>query len=82
MMQSPKLNQVTKSPSLPAILLFVTIMDTTWRMFIPTIGCTFIGIFFDHLFNTKPLFTISMITVGGISSLFLIKLQIKKGQKS
>lgn len=81
MMQSPKLNQVTKSPSSTAILLFVTIMDTTWRMFVPTIGCTFIGIVFDHLLNTKPYFTIFMIVIGAICSLFLVKLQIKKGQK-
>jgi hypothetical protein len=66
------------SISSAAILLLVTILDTTWRAFVPTIGGTILGINLDHVFNTAPVITIVMIIVGFITSALLVTLQIRR----
>lgn len=81
MTQSPKKAQTTKaqppSTTKAAILLLMTILDTTWRAFVPTIGGTFIGVGLDVFFNKAPLFTIIMIIVGFATAALLITLQIR-----
>ena len=78
MMQSPKTNDgVTILPRSSAILLLITIADTTWRMFFPTIGGAFAGILLDHIFRTVPLWTVVMIIIGCLISVILIKMQIR-----
>ncbi len=64
-------------PRSAAILLMVTILDTTWRAFVPTVGGTFLGVGLDKLFGVAPLMTIIMIIVGFATSALLIMLQIK-----
>lgn len=78
MMQSPKSNDgVTILPRSSAILLLITVADTTWRMFVPTIGGTLVGIMLDHLFHTAPWWTVIMVIVGSSASVLLIRTQIK-----
>ena len=62
-------------------LILGTVADTTWRLFVPTIGGTIIGIWIDSSFDTKPWATIIGVTVGTAASLGLIYLQIRKVQK-
>ena len=83
MTQSPRPKAQTTQQPHPtttdaAILLLLTIADTTWRTFVPTIGGTFLGIWLDTLFNTVPLLTIIMIITGFATSGLLIVLQIRR----
>jgi F0F1-type ATP synthase assembly protein I len=60
-----------------AILLLLTVADTTWRAFVPTIGGTILGITLDGIFGVAPLLTIIMIMLGFATSALLIVLQIR-----
>lgn len=78
MTQSPRPNtKPTNAPQSAAILLIHTIIDTTWRAFVPTIGGTLLGVGLDKLLGLVPLMTIIMIIVGFAVSALLIALQIK-----
>jgi hypothetical protein len=76
-MQSPKKSTTNKPPKSAAILLLTTVLDTTWRAFIPTIGGTFLGIFLDHLFDLAPVLTIVMIFAGFTTSGLLVVMQVR-----
>lgn len=83
MTQSPRpKDQTTKQPQRSmtdaAILLLLTIADTTWRTFVPTIGGTILGVWLDTMFGTAPLITTIAIIVGFATSALLITLQIRK----
>jgi F0F1-type ATP synthase assembly protein I len=81
---SPKSNdrQTDLSRKSANTLLVTTIADTTWRMFVPPIGCTFIGIWLDHVFNSIPWFTTSAIVIGFSASILLVVLQLRKLRKN
>lgn len=57
-------------------MLLVTIADTTWRMFIPTIGFTFAGVALDNIFLTKPWLTVVGVVVGAVAALVLVTRQL------
>lgn len=61
-----------------AILLFSTLVDTTWRLFVPTIGLTLIGVAADNYWDTKPWITVIGIIVGTVLAFGLILQQLKK----
>ncbi len=81
MTQSPDVDKktMTQPPTMTkaALLLFVTVLDTTWRAFVPTIGGTILGIMLDNTLHTAPLMTTILIIVGFILSALLIILQIR-----
>lgn len=60
------------------ILLLGDIADTTWRMFVPTIGSIGLGFWADHSWGTGPWLTIIGIVVGIGATTFLIKQQFQK----
>ena len=62
-------------------LLIITMLDTTWRAFVPTIGGTFLGIGLDHLFQTVPWFTVVMVPTGFLVSAILIFMQLRALKK-
>ena len=67
------------APSLQLVFTMVgTILDTTWRMFVPTIGGTFVGIWADRAFGVKPWLTIAGITLGSVIAGLLLYMQIKR----
>lgn len=80
---SPKSNdRLTDLPRQSAVtLLITTIADTTWRMFVPTIGGTILGIWLDHSFDVAPLWTIVMVSIGFLATVLLIALQIRNLRK-
>ncbi len=86
MTQSPNTQKQTtiQPPTVTkaAILLFLTILDTTWRAFMPTIGGTILGIGLDHTFGTTPVITTVMIIVGFAVSILLVTLQIRSVRRS
>lgn len=61
--------------------MFGTIADTTWRMFIPIIGLTIVGVWADNSFQTKPWMTVVGMTVGIIIAGALVKRQLQKASK-
>ena len=52
--------------------------DTTWRMFVPVIGGTALGIWGDHSFGAKPWLTITGLAVGVVVAVLLVRNQLKK----
>lgn len=77
MLRSLKTSDKTADlPLSAAKLLIITMLDTTWRAFVPTIGGTFLGIGLDHLFHTVPWFTVVMVPTGFLVSAILIFMQL------
>lgn len=60
------------------ILLLGTMADTSWRMFIPVIGFTVLGLLADKQLNTVPWIMIGGIVLGMYSAYMLVRRQIKK----
>lgn len=72
----------TVTPSANDVLvLFGTVADTTWRMFLPTLGGLALGMWLDSTFSTKPLFVIAGVTLGVAVCLGLIYVQIRGVEK-
>ena len=64
------------------VLLLATIADTTWRMFVPTIGCILLGFWGDSTWGTQPWLTIVGIIVGVAITALLIKRQLQEIQRT
>ena len=58
------------------ILLLKDTGDTTWRMFVPSIGMTLVGVWLDTVFTTKPWLMIIGIIVGFAFAILLVKKQM------
>ena len=75
----PHDDEPKSSPSLSLVLTLVgTVADTTWRLFLPTIGGTVLGLWADNSLNTKPWMTIAGVSLGTILAFGLIYAQLKK----
>ena len=60
-------------------LAFVlTIADTTWRMFVPSVGFTLLGVWADAEWNTKPWLMAVGIVIGAASAYLLVSRQIAR----
>lgn len=66
--------------SSPAVLLIGTIIDTSWRMFVPTIVCILSGVWLDSVFATKPFGLLVGTVLGFAIAGLLIHLQLQKGK--
>jgi len=75
-------NDGDKKPTPPekstVILLLGTIGDTTWRMFVPTIGLTVLGLLADKQFHTTPWIMVLGIILGTLIAAALVLRQIKR----
>jgi hypothetical protein len=58
--------------------MVLMIGDTTWRMFVPSVGMTLLGVWLDSLFGTKPWLMIAGIIVGAACAVLLVKMQLQK----
>lgn len=65
-------------PKQSTVLLLLTIADTTWRLFIPTVGFTIMGLLADKQFGTKPWIMVAGIIFGVTTAYLLVRSQIKK----
>ncbi len=63
------------------LYLITSMADTTWRMFVPTVGLLLVGNALDERFSTKPWLLLVGVAVGGCISALLIKRQLIKGKK-
>ena len=59
-----------------ARVLLGTIGDTTWRMFVPSIGFTLLGVWGDTIFATKPWLMICGVVFGFVMAGVRVKRQI------
>lgn len=60
-------------------LAFVTtIADTTWRMFVPSVGFTLLGVWADAQWDTKPWLMAVGIVIGAASAYVLVSRQITR----
>ena len=64
----------TEPEALGAIL--VAIGDTTWRMFVPSVGFTLLGVWADGSFGTKPWLMVVGIVAGFLGAFLLVKKQV------
>ena len=55
-----------------------TMIGTMWRMFLPTIGLTLLGLWLDNVSGMKMRWLLAGIISGAIFSVILVALQIAK----
>ena len=60
------------------MILARTMIGTTWRMFLPTIGLTLLGLWLDNVSGMKMRWLLAGIISGAIISVILVALQIAK----
>ena len=70
-------DHVSLPDSSPHIL--TTMADTTWRMFVPTIGLLLVGRWLDRQWNTHPWLMLVGATIGACIAALLIKRQLTRG---
>ncbi|HRJ06466.1 MAG TPA: AtpZ/AtpI family protein [Candidatus Saccharibacteria bacterium] len=64
------------------ILLLSTIADTTWRMFVPTLGGTGLGLWLDSQTGTTPWLGLAGLGIGIIITTLLMRQQFRNVNKS
>lgn len=57
-------------------VIALTMGDTTWRMFVPTIGFTLLGVWLDSLWGLKPWLMFGGIVIGFASAYLLVAKQL------
>ena len=60
------------------MILARTMIGTMWRMFLPTIGLTLLGLWLDNVSGVKMRWLLAGIISGAIISVILVVLQIAK----
>lgn len=66
-------NRRSQSVVAPVLL---DMADTTWRMFVPTIGLLLLGRHYDVKFGTKPWLMLAGVAVGALIAALLIRRQM------
>lgn len=66
-------------PTPGASYIIATMADTTWRMFVPTIGLMWFGYYLDGQWHTKPLLLLIGAALGGVIAALLVRRQFRKG---
>ena len=78
---------MTKETDIPAndtgdsgamMILARTMIGTMWRVFLPTIGLTLLGLWLDNVSGMKMRWLLAGIISGAIISVILVALQIAK----
>ncbi len=76
--QKPGDSETPPTNKSSVVLLLGDLGDTTWRMFVPTIGLLLAGVYVDDHMGTKPWGLIVGIGIGTVIAGFLIKKQLRK----
>lgn len=63
-------------------VLWRTLLGTTWRMVVPTVGLFLLGVWADRQFATKPWLMFAGLVVGIALAAGLITHQIKGGHRT
>jgi hypothetical protein len=59
------------------VTLLLTMADTTWRMFVPSIAVIGVGLWADLKFHTKPWLTLLSVPVGLTLSVLMVRRQLR-----
>jgi hypothetical protein len=59
--------------------VLLDIADTTWRLFVPTVGLLLVGRHFDVRFHTKPWLMLAGVALGALLAGLLIWQQLRRG---
>lgn len=70
-------HSTTRAPH-PLARIAIDIADTAWRMFIPTVGATVIGLLIDKQLGTTPWIMIVLMIVGVVLAGLLVKRQLQR----
>ena len=73
----PKVQSDQKTDVDATGIMMQTIIGTTWRMFVPSIGLMLVGLWADLMLHTKPWLMFVGIIVGLATSAALIYQQIR-----
>lgn len=72
-------SQDSTPPSKSAVILLLgDIGDTTWRLFVPVIAATVLGIMADKYYDTTPWLMFLSISIGTVIAVLLIVQQLKR----
>lgn len=75
-------SEASQAPSRQTVVLLIaTMADTTWRLFVPTVGGLLLGLWADNEFGTRPWLLVSGTLAGILLSILLIYVQIKRIDK-
>lgn len=78
----PQKSDASKNtPPASATVLLSDIADTSWRMFVPTIGLTVLGLILDKALHTTPWVMIVGIVLGAGFAALLVRAQFRKVRK-
>ena len=77
MAEKPKVQSDQKTDIDAATIMMQTIIGTTWRMFVPSIGLMLVGLWADLVLHTKPWLMVAGIIVGLATSALLIYQQTR-----
>jgi hypothetical protein len=77
MAEKPKVQSDQKTDVDATVVMMKTIIGTTWRMFVPSIGLMLVGLWADLILHTKPWLMVAGIIVGLAASAGLIYQQIR-----
>ncbi len=78
MSTSQKNSDAPQVPPTSSTVILLTLADTTWRMFVPSVGFTFAGLWFDTKWHTSPWGLLTGVVVGFILAVMAVKMQLKK----
>lgn len=65
-------------PKSSQAVILLTIADTTWRMFVPSVGLTLMGLWLDGIWQTMPWLMLAGAVIGLLVAVFAVKMQLKK----
>lgn len=74
-------NKTVPPDTSTVVLLLGTIGDTTWRMFVPTVGLTVLGLVADKALGTTPWLMAGGIILGTFGAIVLVRRQLKEVKK-
>lgn len=69
-------------PKSTVILLLLDIANTTWRMFVPTLGGAALGWWVDSSWHVAPWGVVSGLIIGVVACAILIKQQFQDIKKN
>ena len=71
-------NKVESESSDANMVLIGTLLDTTWRMFVPVPLFTLIGYMIDQAFDMQPVAMLTGLGFGVFSSFALVAMQLRR----
>lgn len=65
-----------------ALYLILSMADTTWRVFVPTVGLLLLGNYFDDRLHSTPWLLLLGVLIGGGFATLLVRRQLARGGKN